>query len=733
MSESKPFPFLTSRPWSGPALLVAATLLAYANSLRAPFVYDDILAIPQNPTIRELWPLTQVLAPQADGGLTVSGRPVLNLSFALNYAISGEAVWSYHVFNLLIHAGAGLLLFGIVRRTLKARPGPPAPRHRNNGSEDPCHLAFIIAALWLLHPLQTQAITYTVQRAESLMGFFYLLTLYAFVRGVADGGLARDGALSGREQARSPSPDWRWRALSVLACACGMATKEVMATAPLIVLLFDRTFVAGSFGVALRQRWKLHLALASTWLLLAALIASTGLNRGGTVGVGVGVPLWAYPLTQFKALATYLGLSLWPHPLVFEYGTWWVEHAGDIAPFALIVLPLLVATVMGLIWRPVLGFLGAWFFGILAPTSLAPGTIQMIVEHRMYLPLAAVVTLLVLLARRCLGEARGGLPWLGIAAALGLMAAQRNWDYRSHLALWADTVAKRPLNPRAHEGLAEAYAELGHLDAALQHRREAVRLLPDESTYHYNLGMTLVDAGRLDEAIRHYELSLRLKPDEPRTHNNLAIALGRAGRTPEALRHYDEAIRLRPGDPQLHYNFGVALVRAGETAQAIARFQETLRLDPRHADAHFNLASALLRAARVDEALQHYQAAIRLRPADDDYQMSYAGALLRAQRPNDAITALETILRRRPAASTHFKLASVLLDVERLPDAVKHYREGLQLQPDDAEAHQNLGVAYARLEEWENARRHFEAALQLKPDYPEAQRNLERLRALLRR
>src|SRR5688572_31220380 len=102
--------------WMG-AVLVAGVALAYSGSLHAPFVYDDTLAIPENETIRRLWPLTDVLWPQAEGGLTVSGRPMLNLSFAINYAISGTKVWSYHVFNVLVHAGSALLLFGIARRT----------------------------------------------------------------------------------------------------------------------------------------------------------------------------------------------------------------------------------------------------------------------------------------------------------------------------------------------------------------------------------------------------------------------------------------------------------------------------------------------------------------------------------------------------------------------------------------------------------------------------------------
>lgn len=656
-------------------VVLAAVLAAYANSLRVPFVYDDIPSIPENATLRSLSALSTVLQPPVQGGITVGGRPVLNLSFALNYAISGTNPWSYHLANALVHAASALLLLGLARRALA---------NTFAGEIRMPKTACVIALLWALHPLQTQAITYTVQRAESLMGFFYLATLYAFARSL-EGGTAR------------------WRGVSVAVCALGMATKEVMVTAPLLVLLYDRTFVGGSFAAVWRRRRGYYVALGLTWGVLLALVAGSGGNRGGTVGLGVGVPLWAYPLTQFEALARYLALSVWPAPLIFEYGTFWVQRAGEIVPYAIVVLPLLGATMVALRRWPRAGFLGTWFFLILAPSSLAPGTIQMIVEHRMYLPLAAVVAGGVVGLRVLLGP-RG--LWLAGATALPLLALtlERNTDYRSRLTLWSDTVAQRPLNPRAREPLAEAYEELQEFEAAVQQRRESVRLAPDDWKYLHNLARALAATDRLPEAIHYYESALRLAPGEPRVHHNLAIALLRSRRLPEALAHHAAALRRAPDEPQYHFNYAVALLQAERTREAAEHFAAALRLQAEDAPARFDrvaarfgLASALAAERRFDEAIAHYEAVLQAAPQHAD---------------------------------AHYKLANAFFALDRLAEAERHYRAALQMKPDDAEAHQNLGVTYARQERWADAQREFETALRLQPDYVDARRNLERVRAL---
>jgi len=595
--------------------IALAVLAAYANAFATPFVYDDIPSIVLNSTIARLWPPWGALSPPNAKALTVEGRPILNLSLAVNHAISGDAVWSYHAVNVAIHLLAALCLFGIVRRTLEPRPAAG-------------ELAWAAALVWAMHPLQTEAVTYVIQRAESLMGLFYLLTLYAFIR------LGKAGRYTGY-----------WAVASVGCCALGMATKEVMVSAPVIVLLYDRTFVAGSFARACRARPIYYGALASTWLLLAyQVVVVGGGNRSSSAGFNVGVGWQDYWLTQGPALLHYLRLAVLPYPLVFDYGSVARVPVTAALPAAIAVLVLLAAAAVALYWRPAWGFLGILFFALLAPTSFVPGTAQAIVEHRMYLALAPLLVALVCgaqaAAERLHGAARLGrfvpahaVVWIAavLAAAGGTLTHRRNADYSTALALWSDTVAKRPGNARARTALGNELAAVP-------------RSLPD--------------------AIGQFEIAVGLDPAYADAHYNLANALARTpGRQREAISHYESAIRLKPRYAEAYNNLGAVLaVSPCASSRALACYKTALALDPDYAQAHYNLANlCAANPATVDEALNHYEAALRLNP-------NYAEA------HNNFGVILEGIPGRRA-------------------EALEHYRSAVRLDPANPAAQENLSRA----------------------------------------
>jgi Flp pilus assembly protein TadD len=637
-----------------------------------------------------------------------------------------------------------------------------------------------VALWWTLHPLQTESVTYLVQRVESLMGLLYFLTLYCFIRGVE----VEEGAVSSFAPLRGATADEKaargtsliWFGLAWLACLFGMATKEVMVSAPVVVFLYDRTFVGGSFKDAWRRRWKFHLSLAATWILVSYLALGTH-SRNGTSGFAVGVKWWDYYLTQFPAIVRYLSLSVWPRPLVFDYGTQWVAHPASVIPAAAGVLSLVAGTVWALWRRPALGFLGFWFFAILAPTSLIPGNRQTMAEHRMYL---ALVPVLVLLAEALawvgarLDDGRGRrrasaailAGGLAVAAVLGVLTARRNDAFRSNQALWEDTAAKIPDNPYPHNNLGNVYIAQGRVREALAQYREVVRLKPDYAEGHNNLGTALLKEGKKSEALAQFAEAGRLRPDYPDLQNNIGVAvidsdvpraiaefqeilrtdpnyaevrfnlanaLGRAGRLPEAIAQYHEALRLGVNLPQVHNNLGITLAAANRLDEAEAEYVTALQLDPTYAEAYTNLGNALVKAGQVPEAIHEYQSALRLRPSVEAH-FNLANALALHGALADAEAEYGEALRLNPRyGAAHVNFGNVLIADGQLAAAVGEYSEAVRLQPDNVQAHNNLGGAFLRQGRPEEARWQFEEALRLKPDYASARDNLAKVKAMLSR
>ena len=586
-----------SRPPLAPILLIALGVLIYANSFEAPFIFDDVTAIVENRSLRGPI-LGAILAPP---DTAIAGRPLAALSLALNYAVGGLGVHGYHAVNLALHLCAALVLFGIARRTLSA----PLLAGRFGQADTP--LAFAIAALWMAHPLNTEAVTYVTQRTELLMGLFLLLTLYAAIR-------AWDGAVAGR-----------WQALSIACCALGMAAKEVMVSAPLLVPLYDLAFREAPWRSLWARRRGLYLGLASTWILLAALVA--GAPRRQSVGFDLGMTSWQYLRSQCWALPHYLWLALWPSGLCLDYGT----HLGTDPGWAgaVLIAGLIGATLWA--WRhaPAAGFLGSWFFLILAPTSsILPIVSEVAAERRMYLPLVAVIAFVVaagfLLGRRVLARlpaplaARGPLlakVGLGfLLGIIGVLTLERNHDYRSAEAIWSDVVRQRPQNPRACNNLGEALLLAERPAEAIVALDQALRIDPRNVHALNNLGLALAAQGRLGEALARHQEALRIRPDSVEARIDLGVALAAQGKLSEAVEQYTDALRLDPGSPKAHYNLGNVRSKQGREDEAFEEYVIALHADPDYAKAHNNLGALLASRGEIEEAKRHFQEALRIDP-----------------------------------------------------------------------------------------------------------------------
>ena len=460
-----------------------------------------------------------------------------------------------------------------------------------------------------MHPLHTQAVTYVIQRSESLMGLFYLLTLY---------GLVRCG-----EATTTGGRRFLWAAVAVVCCAAGMATKEVMVTAPLVALLYDRTFLAGSLPAALRRRWGLYVALAGTWLVLAGLIQPDQLvHERGSAGFAMQqISPLGYALTQPGVILRYLQLSLWPVGLCLDYAWPPAAGVGRIAPAAIVIAAALAATAWALWRRTWFGFVAACFFLFLAPTSSIMPIRDLAVEHRMYLSLAAVVVLAVFIV----GPMVNRLPTAGRAAALMsvpvvasmllLATIARNHDYRGEVAVWRSVHRVAADNPRpmanlgAHylrrspskmdlpafyygealrldpqmvealTGMAVISQRRGDLDGAAAYLTRALQSAPEYAPARDNLGVVLHQQGRLDLAAEQFRIVLMVWPLRAATHHNLANVLGAQGNLDEAIDHYHEALAINPNLTIARHQLARAFEATGRWHEALGQYRAALGVD----------------------------------------------------------------------------------------------------------------------------------------------------------
>ncbi len=488
-----------------------------------------------------------MLSPERE--LPTAGRPFVNLTFAINYALGGDEPAGYHAWNIATHLVCALLLFGVVRRTLARQRG----WIRDTAQPTAC----VIALVWAAHPLNTEAVNYVTQRTELTMAALLLATLYAAIR-------ALDG----------PRP-LRWTILAVVACGLGMASKESMVTAPVLVLLYDRIFVFRSFREAWTARRGLYLGLAATWLILAGLL-STGPRRA-SAGFFVGVSPAAYLTNQLPIVTRYLWLAFWPHALVSNYG--WPQPLAfaRVLPYAALLGGLAFLTLAGFRKWSKLAFLGAWIWITLAPTSsILPIATEVGAERRMYVPLMALVALVVIgvaaLMQRASSRAR--MAVLGaVIVALAVTTVLRNADYASPLVLARKTIERYP-TPVGHQALATELLDAGQRQEGIAELRLA---LPGAPRAHYILGVELLDDGKTDEGIAELRAFIR---DQP----SLALVAS------------------------AHEYLGRTYAQRQQWSEAIAEFQAMLAKAPDTKGGELLLAGAYFGAGDMPAAIVHFQA-----------------------------------------------------------------------------------------------------------------------------
>jgi protein O-mannosyl-transferase len=673
------------------AIIFLIGLLAYSNTFHAPFVFDDEGSITENPVIKNLHSFFF----NGTGYRYNPRRFIGYLSIALNYRLGGLDVTGYHVFNLTVHIIAAWMLYFLVRLTLQTPffGTRDSGLVKSNSTLHPSLVPLFIALLFVAHPVQTQAVTYIVQRLASLAAMFYLASLVCYVQARL------------RQERTGRLYDGRiilFSIASLIAAVLAMRTKEIAATFPLIVVLYEFSF----FGTSTRKKLVFLIPL-----LLTVLIVPLGMiHSGKPIGELLSdvsemaresrvISRGDYLLTQFSVIATYLRLLVLPfgqnldydypifHSLftprvflsfllllaLFAFAIYLYrrsesverEPVQDPSPFTL--HPSLLSTVHHSPFTALLRLIAfgiLWFFVTLAVESSIIPISDVIFEHRLYLPsvgaFLAAATLFAITAQRFSPRARtmaGGTVIIVLAA----VTWQRNQVWGSATSIWQDSAAKSPEKVRPRNNLANALTAQGRVDEANEQLRIALKLKPDNASALRNLGVTFEKKGLLDEAIEQYRLALNARPGDAYTHYNLGIAYAKKGLTELAIEQFLIAIQLNPDYSDAYNNLGVAYGNKGLIDEAIDQFRTALRLNPGSADAHNNLGFAYDNKGRMEEAVEEYHAALALQP---DYA--------------DAYNNLGIVYSKRGAHD----------------QAVELFQKAIALQPNNPKYRNNLANAY---------------------------------------
>jgi Tfp pilus assembly protein PilF len=543
-------------------IIAVAGVITYRNAFGGPFIFDDLTQILQNPHIQSWqWPWAFI---------ENNRRPFLYATLAYNFHVSGFNAFAYHEFNIRVHILAGMMLFLLVRKTLRLTSMKESFR------ENADVLALASAILWLVHPVHTQAVTYIIQRAESLMGLLFLSAM----------------VFSSQYFTAKKFP---WLIAAGIASFLAGLTKEVALVLPLMVLFYDRTFISRDLRTALEKHRLLYIALSLTWVAMFYLYFTTSPEERLTAGFGMqGMSPLLYLINQPAVILHYVGVSLWPSNLIFDYEWPPVTPMRDLWPSIVVLLSWIVVMAVAFRRYRAVSFLFLSFLIILLPSSSVIPLKDLIFEYRLYLSLCCWSVGIVLLlhwSAEYVVNARNRraifiLIVTLIAVVLGGMTYQRNKTYANEEVLWLDVIKKQPLNSRALNNLGEYLLRINRDADAKKCFLQSLAVNSNYPDVYANLSTVVGREGHPQEALEYAQKAVSMSPDFAIAHNNAGSALSQMGRYSEAIPYFEKTIELGFVQEGVTLNLAVALANSGQPVKAINILQNMIRLNPQSQEAH---------------------------------------------------------------------------------------------------------------------------------------------------
>jgi len=608
-------------------LLVILCFLAYSNSFQVPFQFDDVYNISEKPYVRNVGFFFDPSGHDwfaSDHAFQM--RPVGYFTFALNYWLGGNEVFGYHLVNLLIHCINGLLVYWLVILSFQ---GPVLAHSPLRDSAKT--IALLSSLLFALHPVQTQAVTYIVQRLASLATSFFLVSLVSYIK-------TRLVYLE-HSSARKAAP---WYGLSLVSAVLAMKTKEIAFTLPVLIALYEFLFFRGKTG----RRVLLLAPLVLTMGIIPFGLIGRPISAGELIGdisrpMRVGSPLsrWEYLFTEIRVVVTYLRLLVLPvgQNLDYDYPIFRSFLNSQVA-LSFLLLVLLLGIGILLMFRSritpsderFLAFGIFWFFITLSVESSVIPITDVIFEHRLYLPSVGfwiATTTALFRGAQWLGK-RSLQPVLvvGLSVTVLLLSGAtyaRNRVWHSEVSLWEDVVWKSPGKARGHNSLGFALRKKGRLEEAIEHYRIAIQIQPDYVLAHHNLGFAYYASRSYDKAVEQYDHAIRLQPDFAEAHNGLGIVYGEMGLMGKAIEQYRIVIRLKPDSANAYTNLGNIYLKLGNVDGAVEQYRMAIRIRPDFAEPYNNIGVIYATMGLPDKAVEYFAMAVRLSPENPDYRRNW--------------------------------------------------------------------------------------------------------------
>jgi len=569
-------------------ILLAVSLFVYSNSFYCGYHLDDYHQIVNNPGIKNLGNIPKFFTDSSLETYVLNAkgyRPVTISSFALNYAASGDRVWSYHLLNFILHLSASIMVFLVVVEVINAA-----------GGLAPYPIALAVSLIFAAHPIQTSAVTYISGRAALLSSLFYLVAFYGFLRSRAGGYRT-------------------WAFLSPVFFLAGLFSKELIISLPLAMLAYDFIFILPG-----RKGRETYGTLALTYVpyILAILFyfvvrkAAAGFftSPAGVAGAS------EYLISELSAVPLYLRLVLLPFNQDADYA---ITPSGEMGA-GVLAGALLLALALFMLWRQrakkhAVAFFGLWSLIAIAPESSFIPTLDPVVEYRLYLPLAG-------LAAALITTGWGVIPYSSVrkasfAALLLLFCVlgfNRNTVWSTELSFWGDVVKKSPGSVRAHNNYGLALMDRKRFSEAVDEFGFCVSRqdCPEPGTIYNNMGLSYEGLGKQEQAASYYKKAIEASPDVMEARENLGAIFNRMGRYGEAVSVLEEAVRIDPGYTWTHYNLAGSYMRTGRARDALREAESAYKSSPKDFLTVYLLANVCKENGLAQRAGEYARLAVEL-------------------------------------------------------------------------------------------------------------------------